>query len=86
VLIGELSSPTITFKNNIFNNVFESASVLGSFQNNTINCYTSGGNLTAATHIYADYNTEIFFKVGSGTPRLRYTDNTDTIIYSAITA
>ena len=86
VLIGNQSAVGVTFKYNVFNSDFREASVLGSFQYNTINCYTVGGDLTAATHIYGAHTIEIFYREGSAVPRLRYTDGSDVITYSAITA
>lgn len=71
--------------NNIFSGFFEDNIILNFFRYNNIYSQVDTTDFTSATHVYSLYGTEIFRRLDN-TNRLRYTDNTDTIIYSAITA
>jgi hypothetical protein len=75
----------IGFYNNIVSTEFFNNRVGNGFLNNTIKIPVSSTNFTSATHVYGDYNCEIF-KRSDGSLQLRYVDNRNMIQYSAIAA
>jgi hypothetical protein len=73
------------FNTNTIGNSFQNNTIVNDFRWNTIKYSVLTTDFSLATHVYADYNCEIF-KRSDNTLRLSYIDGSDTIQYAAITA
>jgi hypothetical protein len=65
---------------NFRNNIIEL-----NFQRNTVTATVNGINFSGATHVYQNYNCQIFLRQG-GDNRLSYIDSSDVVQYSAVTS
>ena len=74
------------FNNNMIGNGFDSNNVSSGFTLNDIKVSISTTDFTSATHVYGDYNCEIFKRSGDGTLRLSYYDSSDVLNITNITA
>jgi hypothetical protein len=75
----------IDFQYNNIGNNFEVNTIGNDFRWNTTKYLVVSTDFSLATHVYADYNCEIFRRSNS-TLRLSYIDGSDVIQYTAITA
>ncbi len=84
---GDNTTGNVFFSNTIGNNfnyntigdTFHSNTIGNGFNYNTIKSNIGDIDFTQATHVYGEYDCEIFKRL-DGTVRLRYTDDTDTIL------
>jgi hypothetical protein len=73
------------FGSNIIGNFFSNNTISNFFGLNSIKVSLSSANFTSATHVYGEYNCEIFRR-SDNTLQLSYIDGNNTIQYTAITA
>ena len=72
------------FINNNIENGFGGNYIGPIFRHNMIKPFLNSTNFVAATHVYGDYNCEIF-KRSNGTLQLSYIDGTNTVQYAVVT-
>lgn len=82
---GFLNNLMGNFIFNIISVEFQANTVLTNFQYNNIKTTVTSINFASATHVYGDYNCDIF-KRSNGTIQLSYVDGTNTVQYTAVNA
>jgi hypothetical protein len=74
-----------SFNNNTVGDSFFGNTVGDSFQLNIIKRLVSFTDFTSATHVYGNYNCQIF-QISNGSLRLSYVDGSDVVQYTAVNA
>ena len=73
------------FQSNTIGDIFYQNTIVNDFQWNTIKYIVQSTDFSLSTHVYADYNCEIFRR-SDGTLRLSYYDSSDALNITNITA